>query len=182
MEDRKLSKDTITTEALKLLNEEGLDGLSLRRLATRLNVKAPSLYWHMPDKNALLASVMELVFLRCLESVPPQANPAKWMRAFGQAVWQTQYDVRDFGKLISAANIDESQLERTASAISARLEKIDMPLSDAVQLQSAVQALMTGWSTYAHVPYSDLLSGLLDMDDLAMKSLDALIDGWAIKP
>ncbi len=40
--------------ALDLLNETGLDGLTLRAIAQRLDVKAPALYWHFKDKQALL--------------------------------------------------------------------------------------------------------------------------------
>ncbi|WP_413758734.1 TetR/AcrR family transcriptional regulator [Streptomyces sp. MMBL 11-3] len=48
--DRALVADT----ALRLLNEVGLDGLSLRVIAKELDVKAPALYWHFKDKQALL--------------------------------------------------------------------------------------------------------------------------------
>ena len=40
--------------ALDLLNETGLDGLTLRAIAKELDVKAPALYWHFKDKQALL--------------------------------------------------------------------------------------------------------------------------------
>ncbi|MEJ8659308.1 TetR/AcrR family transcriptional regulator C-terminal domain-containing protein [Streptomyces sp. MS1.AVA.4] len=48
--DRALVADT----ALRLLNEVGLDGLTLRAIARELDVKAPALYWHFKDKQALL--------------------------------------------------------------------------------------------------------------------------------
>ncbi|WP_128382489.1 TetR/AcrR family transcriptional regulator C-terminal domain-containing protein [Streptomyces cavernae] len=48
--DRKRVADT----ALGLLNEVGLEGLTLRAIARELDVKAPALYWHFKDKQALL--------------------------------------------------------------------------------------------------------------------------------
>ena len=48
--DRKRVADT----ALTLLNRTGLDGLTLRAIAKELDVKAPALYWHFKDKQALL--------------------------------------------------------------------------------------------------------------------------------
>jgi len=105
----------------------------------------------------------------------------RWMRSFGQILWQTQYDVRDFGHLIATAEIDEAQFARTAALIRSRLEGLDLPADEAVQLQSAVQALMTGWSTFAHVPYARLLAELFDLDSIALKSLDALIAGWPVR-
>ena len=40
--------------ALDLLDEAGLDGLTLRQLAGRLGIRAPTLYWHVRDKRELL--------------------------------------------------------------------------------------------------------------------------------
>jgi len=43
----------IVTAARQLLEDEGLDALSMRRLADRLGIRAPSIYKHLPDKQAL---------------------------------------------------------------------------------------------------------------------------------
>ncbi|OIJ64199.1 TetR/AcrR family transcriptional regulator C-terminal domain-containing protein [Streptomyces mangrovisoli] len=58
--DRKRVADT----ALKLLNETGLDGLTLRAIATALDVKAPALYWHFKDKQALLDEMATEMYRR----------------------------------------------------------------------------------------------------------------------
>ncbi|MFJ7912782.1 TetR/AcrR family transcriptional regulator C-terminal domain-containing protein [Kitasatospora sp. NPDC096204] len=50
----KLDRGQVVDAALELLNEAGLDGLTLRAIAARLDVKAPALYWHVKDKQALL--------------------------------------------------------------------------------------------------------------------------------
>ena len=51
----------ITEAAVALLDEAGLDGLSTRRLAARLGIASPSLYWHVRDKEALLDLVAEAI-------------------------------------------------------------------------------------------------------------------------
>ena len=48
-----LSLDVIVDGALQLARTEGLAGLSMRRLAMRLGVKAMSLYYWVPNKAAL---------------------------------------------------------------------------------------------------------------------------------
>ncbi|MER7578742.1 TetR/AcrR family transcriptional regulator C-terminal domain-containing protein [Kitasatospora sp. NPDC097691] len=50
----KLDRKQVVDAALRLLNEVGLDGLTLRAIAAGLDVKAPALYWHFKDKQALL--------------------------------------------------------------------------------------------------------------------------------
>jgi TetR/AcrR family tetracycline transcriptional repressor len=49
-----LERETVLRTALRLLDEVGLDGLSLRRLAKELGVQAPALYWHFKNKRDLL--------------------------------------------------------------------------------------------------------------------------------
>jgi AcrR family transcriptional regulator len=43
----------IVDAARELLEEEGPDALSMRRIAERLGIRAPSIYKHLPDKQAL---------------------------------------------------------------------------------------------------------------------------------
>ena len=49
-----LDRDQVVRTALELLNEVGIDGLTTRRLAERLGVKQPALYWHFRNKRELL--------------------------------------------------------------------------------------------------------------------------------
>src|ERR1700687_2391615 len=49
-----LSRARLVSEALLLVQEEGLEALSMRGLADRLHVKAASLYWHVRDRRELL--------------------------------------------------------------------------------------------------------------------------------
>ncbi|WP_326822684.1 TetR/AcrR family transcriptional regulator C-terminal domain-containing protein [Streptosporangium sp. NBC_01756] len=50
----KLDRGRIIATALQLLDEVGLDQLTLRRLASELGVQAPALYWHFANKQELL--------------------------------------------------------------------------------------------------------------------------------
>src|SRR5438093_8972964 len=71
---RGLTRDRLVGAALELVNEEGLDALSMRALADRLQVKAASLYWHVRDRRELLELVAESI----LESVPRGRRGAGW--------------------------------------------------------------------------------------------------------
>lgn len=57
-----LTRETIVDSAREMLTTTGLEGLSLRRLATALGVTAPALYAHLEDKDDLLAAVAEQGF------------------------------------------------------------------------------------------------------------------------
>jgi AcrR family transcriptional regulator len=50
----RLSRDAILDRALTVADAEGIDAVSVRRLARDLGVTPMALYWHVDDKNALL--------------------------------------------------------------------------------------------------------------------------------
>jgi TetR/AcrR family tetracycline transcriptional repressor len=56
-----VTRDRLVREALALLDEVGFDGLTMRRLAERLGVRAASLYNHVGDKLELLALLADAV-------------------------------------------------------------------------------------------------------------------------
>jgi len=56
-----LDRGQVVRAALALLDEVGLDGLSMRRLADRLAIKAASLYWYMRDKDELLGLLADAI-------------------------------------------------------------------------------------------------------------------------
>ncbi|MGW4806151.1 TetR/AcrR family transcriptional regulator C-terminal domain-containing protein [Kitasatospora sp. NPDC004272] len=51
---RTLTREHIAAAALAVLEREGLAGLSMRKVATEVGVQAPSLYWHVRNKEELL--------------------------------------------------------------------------------------------------------------------------------
>ena len=54
-----LTRESISRAALALIDEEGLDGLSMRQLGKAMGVEAMAIYHHFRDKGALLDAVME---------------------------------------------------------------------------------------------------------------------------
>lgn len=56
-----LSRDRIVGAALDLVDADGLEALTMRRLATSLGCEPMSLYKHVPDKETLLDLIVELV-------------------------------------------------------------------------------------------------------------------------
>lgn len=51
------SKTDVVDAAMSVLDENGIAGLSMRRIADVLDVQVSALYWHFPNKQALLAAV-----------------------------------------------------------------------------------------------------------------------------
>ncbi|SEF20314.1 DNA-binding transcriptional regulator, AcrR family [Amycolatopsis pretoriensis] len=67
-----LSRERILREALGLVDEEGLEAVSMRKLARRLGVDPMSLYNHVDGKDALLDGVAEVLLAAIPAPVPGQ--------------------------------------------------------------------------------------------------------------
>ena len=73
------------TAALRVLDEAGLEGLSMRRVAEELGTGAASLYWHVADKEQLIHLVLDRVMG---EIELPEPDPSRWeeqIREFAHA-------------------------------------------------------------------------------------------------
>jgi AcrR family transcriptional regulator len=60
----KITRDVVLAVALEIIDRDGVDGLSMRRLARALNRDPMILYRHAPNKAALLDGVAEIVLAR----------------------------------------------------------------------------------------------------------------------
>lgn len=82
--------DTLLREAGILLREQGVEGLSLRRLAERAGVSRTAPYHHFADKNALLCALAEQGFRRLdtmmgeveLDPADPEPGLRRFVRAY----------------------------------------------------------------------------------------------------
>ncbi len=77
-----LSRDQIVDAAISVMDEEGLDALSMRRLGQELDAGATSLYWHIRNKDELLDLVLDRVIG---EVVPDMPHDAGWRETAEQA-------------------------------------------------------------------------------------------------
>jgi AcrR family transcriptional regulator len=93
-----LSREAIVEAALQVLNAEGLDGLTMRRLAAELGVGAASLYWHVDGKEALLQLVIDRVVS---EIALPEPDPSRWqeqIKQFARDARSVMSRYRDVGR------------------------------------------------------------------------------------
>jgi len=75
-----LTVEGIVGAALELIDESGLDALSMRRLGTKLGVDPMAVYHHVPGKDALLERVVRRVFDDVPAFVGDDRAPGAWRR------------------------------------------------------------------------------------------------------
>jgi TetR/AcrR family tetracycline transcriptional repressor len=71
----RLSRDTVTERALAMADADGIEAVTIRRLATHLGVTPMALYWHFEDKERLLDAVAELVLSQVTLPADDEARP-----------------------------------------------------------------------------------------------------------
>jgi len=93
-------RDEVLDAALELLDEVGLDALTVRRLAAKLGVQPGALYRHYPSKAALLDSMVD----RIAAGVPEAEAGLAWdvhARWIARAVRAAMLARRDGARLIA---------------------------------------------------------------------------------
>jgi AcrR family transcriptional regulator len=80
---RSLTKKAIVDAALKVLDSEGLDAMTMRRVAQELDTGAASLYAHVADKEELIQLVVERVVADMNAPGPP--DPQRWQEQLIEA-------------------------------------------------------------------------------------------------
>jgi TetR/AcrR family tetracycline transcriptional repressor len=117
-----LSRAKLVAAALSLIQEEGLDALSMRSLADRLNVKAASLYWHVRDRRELVELLAESI----LATVPATRRPSGWRKA-----------VLDAGAVLGLRVAAQKDADRILLEVPDALERSGTYSDLKIQLQAA---------------------------------------------
>lgn len=176
----KLDTQKVVKEAIALMNEEGLKNVTLRKLAARLSIKAPSLFWHIKNKDELFQKMSGSLFLSCIDAMPVCSCWQDWMRAFGLAIWRVQGQTRDISTLISQVNFSPETRQKIHSKVLQDLSAFDLDSDIGMEMQASVQALVTGWSVLRQ-PSHPAFENLSPLEENLKNSLDVLIEGWSAR-
>ncbi|MFG3305552.1 TetR/AcrR family transcriptional regulator [Streptomyces wuyuanensis] len=84
-----LSRERIVGAASALVDAEGLDAVSTRRLAAELGVSGPSLYNHFRNKDEILDAVADAVSAKVDLSMFDESDPRDWRTALHD--WAVSY-------------------------------------------------------------------------------------------
>lgn len=98
----------IVAAALELLDEVGLNDLSLRKLAAKLDLKAPALYWHFKNKEALIDYMAEAILSEEFAELAPRAEEESWqdwLITMCQRLRRAMLAHRDGARIVAGAHL-----------------------------------------------------------------------------
>lgn len=104
-----IQKSQIVQTALDLLDRDGLEGVTLRRLATELNMKAASIYWHIPSKEALLDEMANAILEARFGSFDFQNDQrewAEWLNMLAHELRAAMMARREGARVVAGAHPD----------------------------------------------------------------------------
>jgi AcrR family transcriptional regulator len=145
-----LSREQILVTALRLIDDEGSGAMSMRRLAAALGVDPMAIYHHLPNKQAVLAGVTELVFSELQLSVqaagPWQEQVYAFARAYCDLVLAHPNLVLE---LITSMDTGSPALLAANEVLYAALARTGLPPRQIVQAADLVVDYLNGWALAA---------------------------------
>ncbi|ADV26804.1 Tetracyclin repressor domain-containing protein [Pseudoxanthomonas suwonensis 11-1] len=112
-----IQREQIIETAFRLLDEEGLDGMTLRKLASGLGVRAPSLYWHFSGKRALLDAMADALLADVARNIPPASPWRQTLHRIGRELRQAFKSRRDGARVYAGTYAVSPNVLRTAEAM-----------------------------------------------------------------
>jgi TetR/AcrR family tetracycline transcriptional repressor len=113
-ERMKINAGVIASTALRLLNDVGLDGLTMRVVAKELDVQAAALYWHVKNKQQLLDQMAAIILT---EAVDGTAVPAQdWqdqLRQWARELRRAMLRYRDGARVFAGTNVTDPVVFRS---------------------------------------------------------------------
>lgn len=132
-----LSRQRVLDAALATVDREGLDDLSMRKLAAELGVETMSLYKHVASKDDLLAGLTDLIWAEIAAAAPPDDDWAVWLPAFGRAIRDTIHRHPDALPVVVAGDVSP------VSALELFADQLDRAETSGVARDHAVKAMRT---------------------------------------
>lgn len=203
-----LDRQRIVTEAVALLDAEGLEGVTTRKLAARLGVQSPTLYWHIPNKAALVTAIAEAILEQQFpELTPPE--PAErwqgWLLGIAERLRRALLAHPDGARVISASQLSLKMAAISELAMSS-LVRHGLPLRQARLIVLTVERFTVGFvleeqsarmdpeelngfdlATYTEA-YPTVVAGVTEyfqpgrtVDDLFRECLELIIEGPAAR-
>ncbi|GGH87818.1 TetR/AcrR family tetracycline transcriptional repressor [Pullulanibacillus pueri] len=119
-----LKKELIIEEALVLLNQSGIEGVTLRKLAKRLDVQAPALYWHFKNKEVLIHEMAEAILKKEFAEWQPKKQEESW-QAYVISLFvrlrKALLAYTDGGRVVAGAHLSLTMADVTEEAIKSLL-------------------------------------------------------------
>lgn len=190
----KIDREMVIRAGLKLLDEVGLEQLTLRRLASELNVKAPTLYWHFKGKGELVDAMATTVLAEAGSGLMPTSKSVpwkKWAVAYGNGLRKVLLSHRDGARMVAGTRLTNTAYMEVMETVGAVFIDSGFSLRETVVLLSTIYSFTVSFvmEEQAVYPWPGRRSPLYDLTarnkqldpkkfPLLRRSGEILLDGF----
>jgi TetR/AcrR family tetracycline transcriptional repressor len=153
-----MQKDVVIAKALELLDETGLDGLTMRRLADALDIKAASLYWHFASKQVLLDGIADAL-MRDVALAPVAGDWRTRLKDVAGQFRRALLARRDGARVYAGTYVVSDNVMRVGEALMAPLH------------EAGADAKLASWGAFSLLYY--MLGFVIEETGLAADTLAA---------
>ncbi|WP_033344968.1 TetR/AcrR family transcriptional regulator C-terminal domain-containing protein [Catenuloplanes japonicus] len=143
-----ITRARIVTAALELLDEKGIDAVTVRALATALGVKPPALYYHVRDKQELLDEMSTEIYRRVATGLAAMTPHAHWrddLAGFARLLRAEFLLHRDGARTFSGTRITDPGVPRAQEPWLARWAAAGHSLPAIMDALDLVSAFVVGF-------------------------------------
>ena len=175
----KIHQRQVIDVALTLLDEHGLAELQMRAVASRLNVQASALYWHVRNKGELLSLMAWHFYDGALSSIPAGLSWREWLLTYGVTFRKALLGHRDSAQLCAIARPLDDDTDAATDRLTTPLIAAGLSRHLALSYYSSVVSLVLGWCIYEQSEaLHDYLARMIGFDESFTTGLNALVAGF----
>lgn len=142
----KIERKQAVKEALELLEEVGLDKLSTRKLAQRLGVQQPALYWYFRDKQALLNAMNSELLHTGKHPRPPKPgeNYLDFLREYAINFRACLLSIRDGARIHIGSDVESIEIPIAESQLGT-LTAAGLTVTEALTILVSISRYVVGF-------------------------------------
>lgn len=187
--DPPLRRSDVISSALAMIDQDGLEKFTIRKLAAKLDISGPTLYHHFRDKDEILAAVAKTVMSELVPGSAHAADPIEAIIEHSTTYYRALIDHRNVLPLVER----ESRIHSMPwyEYLVQLLDDAGVPIQDRILMIDALDALIQGFVSfsgrddrrYGITQEFPLLNEALAKDGHEnvgglQRSLRALLEGW----
>jgi AcrR family transcriptional regulator len=172
----KLDRTEVVAAALDLVAREGPDALTMRRLATELDVQTPTIYWHVGSRDELIAAVIRVQSERLASRPIAGRSPRQRVLSAALRIYAGAVAHRPFTSLAHQTGNSSLLLHDLEAALRAELDAAGLADDDAAEALRSLLVVITGALVLTLREHTDALWSGVDLEVLTTETLRAIVD------
>jgi TetR/AcrR family tetracycline transcriptional repressor len=144
-----LDREAVVRTALRVLDKTGLDGLTVRKIASELHVQAPALYWHFKNKQELLDEMATTVLADFVREQGMPSEDLSWSAyalEHSHRLRQTLLRYRDGARMFSGRYLTDSSLYTPMEAGLRKFTEAGFSLSESANVLNTLYCYVVGFT------------------------------------